>query len=307
MDKSNHEFHSHEMPDGVTLDSCETEFCECDWVQIQDENGAEVMGRAVGNYVTIKTDILERGRTGDLENVARTVSEYLMKMMNLSDEDSVLVVGIGNRSVIADSLGVCVADKVLATRHVASEVICASGKPIRSVSVISPGVMGVTGINTAEIIKSICGVIEPSLVIMIDALAAQKTSRLCSTIQLTDTGIIPSAGLLGKENCKEINRNYLGIPVIGLGIPTVVSASTIMADAINLLSQRHGENDSEELDDVMIASLKKHANELFSSASPFVATKEIDTVTNYSSYVLSTAINMALFQEEWVKMPQNTY
>ena len=306
MNSTKHEFvESYETPDGVTLDSTETELCQCTWVQIQNENGAEAMGRAIGNYVTIETDIMYRGKTGELDEIAKIVSEYLTRLMGISDDASVLVVGIGNRSVIADSLGVRAADKVLATRHVASQVKNSRGEQIRSISVISPGVMGVTGISTAEIIKSICDVINPSLVILIDALAARKTTRLCSTIQLSDAGIIPSAGLTGKANKQEINSDYLGLPTISMGIPTVVNAATIMTDFMSLLSQEHGGD--EELDESMIERIHCYAEDLFLTSSPFVATKEIDAAINYSAYVLSTAINMALFGEDWVQMSHNTY
>jgi len=306
MNSTKHEFvESYETPDGVTVDSIETELCKCDWVQIQNGNGAEAMGRAVGNYITIETNILEHGRCGELDEIAKVVSEYLVRLMRISDDDSVLVVGIGNRSVIADSLGVRVADKVLATRHVASEVKNSCGESIRPISVISPGVMGVTGISTAEIIKSICDVINPSLVILIDALAARKTTRLCSTIQLSDTGIIPSAGLTGKSNKQEINSDYLGLPTISIGIPTVVNAATIMTDFLSLLTQEY--SDDMELDESMIERIRQYTETLFLTSSPFVATKEIDAAINYSAYVLSTAINIALFGENWVQMPHNTY
>jgi spore protease len=292
---------SQEMQDGVTLESFETELCKGSWVQIQNENGADAMGREIGNYVTIETDILYLGKTGGLDEIAKTVSEYLVKLMGIPNNASVLVVGIGNRNVIADSLGVRAADRVMATRHVANQVENGRSEPIREVSVISPGVMGETGISTAEIIKSICGAIEPSLVILIDALAARKTSRLCSTIQLSDAGIIPSAGLTGKANKQEINSAYLGIPTVSMGIPTVVNAATIMADFVSLMSQEHRED--EDLDESMMEKITQYADALFSTSSPFVATKEIDAAIHYSSYVLSTAINMALFQEDWVSMP----
>ncbi|MCL2386632.1 MAG: GPR endopeptidase [Defluviitaleaceae bacterium] len=305
MNSTKHEFvDSYEPPNGVTLDTTETELCQCIWVQIQNESGVEAMGKPVGNYATIETDILLHGKMGELDEIAKTVSEYLAKMINISDEDSVLIVGIGNRNIISDSLGVRVADKVMATRHVAHQVEASNGKPIRTVSVISPGVMGVTGISTAEIIKSICNVINPSLVILVDALAAGKTSRLCSTIQITDTGMTPAAGILGKGNAQTIDFDYLGIPVVGIGMPTVINAATIMIDFISLLSQAH--SDSEELDVAMVESIHQYADELFPSSS-FVATKEIDAAIHYSSYVLSTAINMALFQEDWVQMSHNTY
>jgi len=309
MDNTKHEFHSFEMPSGVTVDSIEAELYKCDWVQIKDENGVAIMGRPMGNYITIETNILEHGRTGEIDEIAKTVCEYLIKIMavcDIADKDSVLVVGIGNRDVTADSLGVRVAEKVLATRHITNELECITGKAVRSVSVISPGVRGITGISTAESIKSICGAIKPSLVILVDALAALQTSRLCSTIQITDTGLSPSAGLLGHSKAQVVNSDYLGIPVVGIGIPTVINAATIITDAFNLLPNPYG-NGNESLGDLMFERINRHIGELFTSVSPFVATKEIDAAIHYSSYLLSSAINMALFQDDWFHMPHNCY
>lgn len=262
MDRGINEFvETYEAPDGVIVDFDEREMCNCTWVQIQNKTGAEAMGRSIGNYVTIETNIMEHGKCGELDEIAKTVSEYLSKLISISDDASVLVVGIGNRNVIADSLGVRVADKVTATRHIADESEGIFRKVIRPVSVISPGVMGITGISTAEIIKSISDVIKPSLVILIDALSARKTSRLYSTIQMSDAGIIPSAGLTGKTNKQEINSEYLGIPTVSIGIPTVINAATIMTDFISLLSR--AQSDNEDLDVLMIENINQYADDLF--------------------------------------------
>jgi len=303
MDNSKYEFQN-DMPEGVTVDSSDTELCNCSWIEILDENGSETMGKPIGNYITIETDILGCGRNNDLDEIARTVSEYLVKIMGITVNDSVLVVGVGNRNITADSLGVRVVDKVWATRHIADEAEDLLGKAIRMVSVISPCVMGVTGISTADTVKSICDAIKPSLVIVIDALAARKTHRLYSTIQISDTGLTPSGGLLGNTK-QRIDSEFIGLPVISIGVPMVVSAATIIADFMGYVMEEHG--DDEEIDALMIENISQYANELFSSSSPFVATKEIDTVVHYSSYIISTAINMALFQEDWEQIPYNTY
>jgi spore protease len=312
MDDAAQEFQSQVEPDGISIDSIETELCICTWVEIQDENGAETMDKPIGNYVTIETNILESGLYGDLDEIAKTVSEYLVKIMDISDEDSVLVVGVGNRTVIADSLGVRVADKICVTRHMADEVNAMHETNLRSVSAISPGVMGITGLNTAEIVKSICDEVKPSLVIVIDALAASKTHRLCSTIQISDVGITPAAGLLGKVNRRTINAEYLGMPVISIGVPTVINAANIVADILNLMVKKHAEyvsssdDDDEIVDIAMLEDISHYTNEIFPS-SAFVTPKEIDSAIQYSAYVLSTAINMALFGEEWVQMSHNNF
>jgi len=305
MDNSKYEFQN-DMPEGVTVDSSETELCDCSWIEILDENGSEAMGKPIGNYITIETDIVGCGRNNELDEIAKTVSEYLVKIMGITVNESVLVVGIGNRNIIADSLGVRAVDKVWATRHVADEAGDLLGKAIPNVSVISPGVMGVTGISTADIVKSICDAIKPSLVIVVDALVARKTSRLYSTIQISDTGLTPSGGLLGNVK-QRIDSEFIGLPVISIGVPMVVSAATIITDFMGYVIEEHGDNEEVEVNATMLEDVNEYANELFSSSSPFVATKEIDTVVHYSSYIISTAINRALFQEDWEQIPYNNY
>ena len=296
-----HELDTNELPDGVTMVSTETEFCNCSWLHIEDENGVEAMGRPIGNYITIETAILEHGKMGDSEEIARTVSDFLLKLMNVSDDDLILVVGIGNRNVIADSLGVCVADKVVPTNHVLDELNEKFGTTsIRRVSVISPGVMGTTGMSTAEIIRSLCDEMKPSLVILVDSLAAIKTHRLYSTIQITDTGLTPSGGM-GNKNARTINSDYLGVPVIGIGVPMVISVANIMIDFMgSSYSQAYA---GKELEDWMIEHINEYADALFPSSSSFVAVKEIEIAVQHSAHIISTAINMTMFQDEWMQMP----
>jgi spore protease len=179
---------------------------------------------------------------------------------------------------------------------------------VRPVSVIVPGVMGVTGISTAEIIKSICGEIKPDLVILIDALAARSTPRLYSTIQMTDTGLTPSAGLANDTVPRQaINRDFLGIPVISIGIPTVINAGAIIADAISMFANCHENPDSDDnaLDPEMLENIHQFADAMFATSSPFVATKEIDAVIHFSAHIISTAINMALFKEDLAELSRN--
>jgi len=312
MDKTINEFETCEEPAGAIVESYKNKFCECEWIKILDENTADAMKRPVGNYITIKTNILEHGATSNLDEIAKTVSDYLVKMMDIANSDSVLVVGIGNRNAIADSLGVRVAEKIWTTRHIVDEADKRYGKIIRPVSAITPGVTGVTGISISDIIKSICDKTKPSLVILVDAMAAGKTLWLNSSIQIRDTGITPSSGICGKKDKQKIDYDFLGVPVISIGVPTVMNAATIIMDAMSLLHKYEDDtpkdlNDYERLDDLKIENIKQFADKLFLSSSPFVATMEIDAVVNYSSYIISTAINNALFQEEWMLMSHDDY
>jgi len=313
MVKTKNEFESCEMPVGAIVESYENKFCKCEWIKIQGECIADAVNRPVGNYVIIETNILEHGSIGNLDEIAKTVSEYLVKMMSISNRDSVLVVGIGNRNSIADSLGVRVADRIWATRHIADEANDRFGKILRPVSVITPGVTVVTGICTSEIIKNTCDKIKPSLVILVDAMAAGKTLWLNSSIQIKDTGITPSSGICGKKDKQKIDYDFLGVPVVSIGVPTVTNAATIIMDALSLLSHKHKDdapqdfNDNEWSDDLKIENIKQSTDKLFISSSTLVATMEIDAVVNYSSYIISTAINNALFQEDWMLMSHIDY
>jgi len=313
MSKITYEFKTCNTPDGFSIDSIETNLCKCTWVEIQNGNGEAAMGKSVGNYITIETSILENGQRGNLDEIAKTVSEYLVKIMNISDDDSVLVVGVGNRSVLADSLGVRTVDKICVTRHVIDETNGELGTNLRPVSAIAPGVMGVTGLNTAEIIKSITDEVNPSLVIVIDALAARKSHRICTTIQISDTGLTPSSGIVGKNKKQTINAEYLGRPVISIGIPTVINAANIVTDVLGLLLPQHDSFTSQGADGntsfggELIENIRHYTDELFSESSPFVTPKEIDATIHYSAYIISTAINIALFGNEWMQLTHNSY
>jgi len=299
-----HEFQTDEAPDGVTIDTTNTELCECDWIQVQDENGAEITGQPIGNYITIKTDILGFGKIGELDKIAETVSDYLLKIMNMyvSDDDSVLIVGIGNRNCVVDSLGVRVADKIVVTGHFPRESVELLGGGIRPVFVTTPGTTGCTGLNTAKTVKSICDMMKPSLVILIDALVARGVTRFCSSIQISDIGMTPGGGVQGKNAGQTINSDFLGVPVIGMGVPTVLNIATILDDYANELLQAHN-IDIGDLEESLAETLSQYMDKLFPYTTSFITTKEIDVAIHYSTYILSTALNLALFQDDWILKP----
>lgn len=193
-------------------------------VNVLNQNGAAVLGKPVGSYLTLKvksfvydTDIFD----GRLNDFANALSFVLPKNIN-----SVLVAGLGNKNITADSLGPKVNRYVLSTRHIIDELKKSAGfEGLFTVASVETGVLGETGIETAEIIKGVASQIKPSCIIAVDALAASSMDRLGTTVQLSNVGIAPGSGVGNHRH--EISQKTVGIPVISIGIPTVVSTSVI--------------------------------------------------------------------------------
>lgn len=198
-----------------------------------DEKISKLINKKVGNYITIEfDDVTDTENKKKVEAVFVEELKSLLDKIGISKDSSALIIGLGNEKSTPDSLGPKVIDEVLVTRHlfqIGEEV--SSG--IREVSAINPGVMATTGIETSDLIKSVVSEIKPSFVIVVDALAASSISRINKSIQLTDTGIHPGSGIGNMR--KEISSTTLDIPVIGVGVPTVVGSSTIVYDTIGYL------------------------------------------------------------------------
>ncbi len=189
--------------------------------------------RKQGTYITIEfQDITNHEDNQEIEKCLTTELTELLKRKNIKPTDECLVLGLGNRFSTADSLGPTTIDKIMVTRHL-FELNTTIKKGIRCVAAISPGVMANTGIETYDIITSLVAKINPKFIIVIDALASSSINRINKTIQLTDTGIHPGSGI--GNNRKEISNNTIGIPVIAIGVPTVVESSIIVNDTINYL------------------------------------------------------------------------
>jgi len=201
-------------------------------VQIRSEESAKAMGRSMGTYITMELpDLLEEEEqlkeTAELE-----LGKQLQELLKGKSAEHMLVVGLGNREVTADAVGPLTVDGLLVTRHYFQEesVGTAVGKKYRKVSAFVPGVMAQTGMETMELIRGVVEEIKPDVVLAVDALAARSPKRLNTTIQLTDTGISPGAGV--GNNRKELNEASLGCPVIAIGVPTVLDAVTIAKEDV---------------------------------------------------------------------------
>jgi len=204
-------------------------------VQITTPDAERMMGKLQGRYVTVEARGLRYKNTPLEEKVMKMLAEELSRVVDISRGATVLVVGLGNWNITPDALGPRTVDKVVVTRHLQGMLSPELKDGVRSVCAIAPGVLGITGMETAEIVAGIVGKIKPDLVIAIDALAAASSQRVITTVQMTDTGINPGSGVGNKRF--GLTRQILGVPVIAIGVPTVVHASTIAMDTINTLQE----------------------------------------------------------------------
>lgn len=270
------------------------------WVKIKDEVGSKNMGKPIGNYVTIESEAMKENDTLTHEKITEIFSKNLVKLCNLKENSTILIVGLGNWNVTPDALGPKVISKVLVTRHIKETLPEEIDENVRPVSAISPGVMGITGIETAEIVRGVVERLKPDIVIAIDALATRKTSRINATIQMSDTGVAPGGGMGNKR--KILNKETLGVPVIAIGVPTVVDAGTLVNDTIDLMidsfvNELKGGNQFYE----MIRDLdKEEKHELIENilnpytGNLFVTPKEVDAVIERLSKIIANAINIAM-------------
>ncbi|MBC7239247.1 MAG: GPR endopeptidase, partial [Chloroflexi bacterium] len=205
-------------------------------VTIEDENGAALMGKPPGTYVTVEAPEL-RSRSRDLaDRLSGVIAEQLSDLARLPPEATVLVVGLGNWRATPDALGPRVVEQLFVTRHLRELVPPELKGRMRALCAIAPGVLGTTGIETGEVIRGIASRVNPDLVVAVDSLAARSLDRIMTTVQLADTGIRPGSGVGNRR--LSVDRDSVGAPVIAVGCPTVVYAMTIAMEAIDQLSQR---------------------------------------------------------------------
>lgn len=254
-------------------------------VSITTDSAAKSIGRPKGRYITVLSgplwSLTEKEEHAVISVVTSELKKTLRRVMkkSFSQNNTILVCGLGNEEITADAIGPKTISYLTVTRHIKSfnnEIYRSLGSC--SVCALRPGVVAQTGIETAELVRGASQHVSPDAVLVIDALAARSCDRLASTIQLSDTGLEPGSGI--GNNRKAINEETLGVPVIALGVPTVIDSSSLIYDALN----RGGIN---EISDDM-------KNVLENGKRFFVSLKESDMVTKKVSYILSCAINNAL-------------
>lgn len=270
-------------------------------VKVKNEEGAKKIGKPQGNYITIDIPNFTAYDGDTMDDVSKVLAEILGRLVNIDTEKTALVVGLGNRKVTPDALGPKVTEKIMVTRHLQTVMPEAIDDSVRPVCSIAPGVLGITGIETSEIIKAVVDKVKPDLVICIDALAARRIERVNTTIQIGDTGIAPGAGV--GNNRMKINEESLGVKVIAIGVPTVVDAVTIANDSIDLVidSLISGTSTGNEFYK-MLKSLDRSEKgafirEVLSSKAlgdMIVTPKDIDLVIDSLSKIIANGINMAV-------------
>lgn len=276
-------FHEEKMKNGVMVST----------VSVETENASKTMGRPKGKYITIEAPQLSEDDADYHREVSEEFSKVLVGLIEAvitkkeksseksgeSGEWSVLVVGLGNREVTPDALGPRVIDNLFITRHIMKEYgkYAFGNRKVNRISGLVPGVMAQTGMECVEILRGVVAETRPDLVVTIDALAARSTRRLGRTIQLTDTGIVPGSGVGNHRNA--LNRESIGVPVISIGVPTVVDAATIVCDAVNT-----NRDVAEQFMEPQLHGM-------------FVTPKDIDDTIKQLSFLISEGLNIAFSGE----------
>ena len=261
-------------PRGVECRQARREGWPVTTVRIADGEGARALGKPEGTYVTLELDGLARREEDAFGRAARAVAAELSALLDLGPGEPVLVVGLGNRGVTPDSIGPLAAGHTLVTRHLVDRVPEHFGA-FRPVAALAAGVLGATGVESGRLARAVVREIRPARVVCVDALAARGVERVCRTVQLADTGIVPGSGV---GNAREaLNADTLGVPVVAVGVPTVVDAATLARD----LLAASGLAGAEEA-------------ELGEAERLFVSPRDIDTQVRDLARVVGYGINLAL-------------
>lgn len=271
-------------------------------VRITDKDGEKKLGKNMGTYITIDMPSDLTDKQSVYEDACRVCAKELSSLIRLNRDDTVLVIGLGNWNITADALGPKTVKSVLVTRHLIEYMPEEIDSRLRPVCAVSPGVLGITGVETAEIVLGLTERVKPSLIIAIDALCSRRMERVNSTIQITDTGITPGAGIGNRRLA--LDQKTLNVPVIAIGVPTVVDAATITSDTIELILEELKLNAGEGKP--LYKILKTVSDEdkyglikevLTADYGNFVVTpKEVDTVVDEISGVIANGINIALHE-----------
>jgi spore protease len=269
-------------------------------VEVTDKKGEKIIGKPMGTYITIEAPELKNFDQDMQDDVSKSMAKELAALINLEKDKTALVVGLGNWNVTPDALGPRVVSRLMVTRHLKQLVPDEIDEGIRPVCALSPGVLGLTGIETGEIIQGVVKKIKPDIVIVVDALASRKMSRVSTTIQMGNTGISPGSGVGNKR--MGLTQATLGIPVIAIGVPTVVDAATMANDTIDLVidSMIEQAEKGQEFYSMLKSINKDEKYQLIKEVlSPYindlmVTPKEVDSIIDNISKIVANGINIAL-------------
>lgn len=286
--------------EGVEVETEEQPEYSLTHVRIVSQQGSQRMGKPMGNYITLESEKLKENDVECHERLIAILAENIRSLAKLKEDDCILVAGLGNWNITPDALGPKVVAKILVTRHLQGALPEEIERSVRPVAAISPGVMGITGIETGEIIKGIVDKLHPSLLIAIDALAARHSKRINAAIQMSDTGVAPGAGVGNRRMM--LDEESLGIPVIAIGVPTVVDAATLVNDTMDrILGEmiQQTEKGSEFYQTLRSLEQEEKYQMIAEILGPytgnmFVTPKEVDAVVDRLANIIANSINIAL-------------
>ena len=252
-------------------------------VVVETEEASRALGKAVGVYMTLECPAIRQRDLDARLAMANLLGEEMARMLPGEGQAPVLVIGLGNRRITPDSLGPQTIDRTLVTRHMFEQLPGFADERMRSVCALAPGVLGVTGIETMEMVEALVAKVRPRAILCVDSLAARAAGRIGTAIQLTDTGIQPGSGV--GNHRRSLTRETLGVPVIAVGMPTVIYAATLTRDAMETLSPDTAEDDLDRVEQELLTGAQ---------GEMVVTPREIDEIISDTAGVIATAVNRAL-------------
>lgn len=287
---------------GVEVENEGDERIKITRVRVTSHEGEKAIGKPMGNYITLEIPGLRENDQDLYEDTCKALAKELTGILKLEEKTLTLVVGLGNWNVTPDALGPKVVSSMMVTRHLLEYLPDQVDEGVRPVCAVAPGVLGITGIETGEIIRGIVDRVRPDYIIAIDALASRKIERVNTTIQIADTGIAPGSGVGNKR--MELSKDTLGVPVIAIGVPTVVDAATMANDTIDLVLDSMIEQAPQGTDfyNMMKSINREEKYQMIREVlEPYVGNlivtpKEIDDVVRRISKVIANGLNIALHQ-----------
>lgn len=258
-------------------------------VEIKNDKGAKEIGKKIGTYVTVECPELYNKDDNLIAKVAHTFADEITRMMGgFGHMENILIIGLGNRNVTPDALGPLVCEKVFVSRHIKKYIPNMIDSRVAEVSAIAPGVLGVTGLETAEVIDGVVGNIKPDMIVVIDALASRSISRIGTSLQVSNVGISPGSGIGNKR--KAIDQETLGIPVLAVGIPMVVYAYTIASEILLSAAIKSNTNDNQIKNVInMIQDIE--------GSDMIVTPKNIDMLIDNASDLIARSLNFSIHKD----------
>ena len=288
-----------EIP-GVKTINKQLDDCVVTKVEVLNEQGSKIMNKGIGTYVTLESKLMNYDDDESRNQIISYLVDELKEIFGPDKHKKTLVIGLGNWNITSDALGPKAVSKTLVTRHIFKNYNKDYDDDFTEVAALSPGVMGVTGLETSETVKAIVDIIKPDRVVAIDALASRKMDRVNSTIQISTAGIAPGGGVGNKR--KALNKEYLGVDVIAIGVPTVVDAATLTSDVLDMAINNLMEQSNEgEVFYKMLQKLKEEEKYqlIRDSLDPYdknliVTPKDIDETIENLAIIISEGLNKSL-------------